>query len=191
MNYFMKNLKNEIALASTKILMRSYTSATRDSVILTFTQTDQCRKSTQDWSLDSFSVSDGWLDGWKIAYTIKERWTVCDAGDVAEERSFLGWRDHRNKRQSAHQKIFGAWTSLVIFSKYYLIKGNKQNVAKRQSKDSRLPFRLMLPQKKSTSQLLYERVAPMASDVTLAVLKRFNWKLLFEKKALREKCPNT
>ena len=42
MNYFMKNLRNEIALANTEKLMRSYTSGTRDVVLLTFNPMDQC-----------------------------------------------------------------------------------------------------------------------------------------------------
>ena len=39
----------------------------------------------QDYSLDNFSASDGWLDGWKTAYAIKERRIVGEAGNVAEE----------------------------------------------------------------------------------------------------------
>ena len=42
MNYFMKNLRNEIDLASSEKLMRSYTSDTRDNVLLAFIQMDQC-----------------------------------------------------------------------------------------------------------------------------------------------------
>ena len=40
MNYFMKNLRNEIALASTEKLIRSYTSITRDFMLLTCIQMD-------------------------------------------------------------------------------------------------------------------------------------------------------
>ena len=39
--YFMKNLRNEIVLASIEELMRSYTSDTRDVVLLTFIKMDQ------------------------------------------------------------------------------------------------------------------------------------------------------
>ena len=39
---FHEKLKNEIVLASTKILLRSYTSGNRDVVLLTFIQMDQC-----------------------------------------------------------------------------------------------------------------------------------------------------
>ena len=79
-------------------------------------------------------------------------------------------------------------------------------VAKNQSKDSRLPFLLLLPGKMLKSQFLYEKVechavledcdpsrpanvhyfsnpkSWMMSDVMLAVLIRFNWKLLFEQR---------
>ena len=79
-------------------------------------------------------------------------------------------------------------------------------VAKNQSKDSRLPFLLLLPGKMLKSQFLYGKVEyhvvledcdppgpanvhyfsnPRSwtmSDVMLAVLKRFNWKLLFEQR---------
>ena len=44
MNYFMKNLRNEIDLASSEKLMRSYTSDNRDNVLLKFIQMDQCKK---------------------------------------------------------------------------------------------------------------------------------------------------
>ena len=40
MNYFMKNLRNEITLVSTEKLMRSYTSGTRDVMLLILIQMD-------------------------------------------------------------------------------------------------------------------------------------------------------
>ena len=45
--YFMKNLRNEIALASTEKLIRSYTSDTRDVALLTFIKMDQYWKRRQ------------------------------------------------------------------------------------------------------------------------------------------------
>ena len=42
MNCFMKNERNEIVLASTEELMRFYTTGTRDVVLLTFVQMNQC-----------------------------------------------------------------------------------------------------------------------------------------------------
>ena len=38
MNYFMKNLRNETALASTEKLLRSYKSVAREVMLLTFIQ---------------------------------------------------------------------------------------------------------------------------------------------------------
>ena len=43
------------------------------------------KESLQDSSLDQFRASDGWLDIWKNAYTIKQCQIVGKAGDVAEE----------------------------------------------------------------------------------------------------------
>ena len=39
----------------------------------------------QDSSLDGFSALDGWLDGWKTAYAIKERRIVGEADDSLKE----------------------------------------------------------------------------------------------------------
>ena len=39
----------------------------------------------QDCSLDGLSASDGWLDGWKTAYAIKERQIFGESGDFSEE----------------------------------------------------------------------------------------------------------
>ena len=49
-------------------------------------------ESLQDSSLDQFRASDGWLDTWKSAYTIKKRWIVGEAGDVAEE-TITSWME--------------------------------------------------------------------------------------------------
>ena len=45
----------------------------------------------QDSSLDSFSASDEWLDGWKSAYTI-----VDEAGVVSEE-TITSWMERRQE----------------------------------------------------------------------------------------------
>ena len=52
----MKNLRNEIALASTEKLMRSYTSGTRDVVLLTFIKIEQCWKRRQRRSKKDFKT---------------------------------------------------------------------------------------------------------------------------------------
>ena len=39
----------------------------------------------QNCSLDGFSASDGWLDGWKTSYAIKESQIVGKYGNVSEE----------------------------------------------------------------------------------------------------------
>ena len=46
----------------------------------------------QDCSLGGFNASDGWLDGWKTAYAIKERRIVDEAGDVSEE-TIISWME--------------------------------------------------------------------------------------------------
>ena len=50
----------------------------------------------QDSSLDSFSASDEWLDGWKSAYTIKECQIVDEAGVVSEE-TITSWMERRQE----------------------------------------------------------------------------------------------
>ena len=44
----------------------------------------------QDCSLGGFSASDGWLDGWKTAYAIKERRIVDETDDVSKE-TIISW----------------------------------------------------------------------------------------------------
>ena len=46
----------------------------------------------QDCSLGGFSASDGWLDGWKTAYAIKERRIVDKTGDVSKE-TIISWME--------------------------------------------------------------------------------------------------
>ena len=43
------------------------------------------KEKLQNSEYDSFHASDGWLDGWKANYAIRERRIVVEAGDVAEE----------------------------------------------------------------------------------------------------------
>ena len=50
------------------------------------------KESLQNGSLDQFRASDGWLDTWKSAYTIKKRRIVGEAGDVAEE-TITSWME--------------------------------------------------------------------------------------------------
>ena len=46
----------------------------------------------QDTTLDQFRASDVWLDTWKSVCAIKERRTVGEAGDVAEE-TITSWME--------------------------------------------------------------------------------------------------
>ena len=46
----------------------------------------------QNSDYDGFNASDGWLDGWKTSYAIKERRIVGEAGDVSEE-TITSWME--------------------------------------------------------------------------------------------------
>ena len=46
----------------------------------------------QNSDYDSFHASDGWLDGWKASYAIRERHIAGEAGDVAEE-TITSWME--------------------------------------------------------------------------------------------------
>ena len=78
------------------------------------------KESLQDSSFDQFravSISFGWLDKWKSAYTIKERRIVGEAGDVAEE-TITSWMERIQELtvlEGTYQKISGKWMSLVAF----------------------------------------------------------------------------
>ena len=55
-------------------------------------ETMAIKESLQNSSLDQFRASDGWLDILASAYAIKERRTVAEAGDVAEE-TITSWME--------------------------------------------------------------------------------------------------
>ena len=55
-------------------------------------ETMAIKESLQDSSLDQLRASDGWLDTWKSAYTIKESRLVGVAEDVAEE-TITSWME--------------------------------------------------------------------------------------------------
>ena len=45
---------------------------------------------------DDFGASDGWLDGWKSSYSIKERRIVGEAGDVSG-KTITSWMERVNE----------------------------------------------------------------------------------------------
>ena len=102
MNYFAKNLRNEIALASTETLMRSqwyewYQKCCADpNEPMLKEEAKAIKARLQYCSLDCFSASDGWLDGLKTAYAIKEHRIVGEDGDVSEEGITSWMKDYRN-----------------------------------------------------------------------------------------------
>ena len=102
-------------------------------------------KRVQDCSCDGFSASDGWLDGWKTACTIKERWTVGEAGDVSEEM-ITSWMETLEELTAKYssENIWKMDKSGCFFKalsdKAFVEKAIKQEVAKIQSKNSRLLF---------------------------------------------------
>ena len=55
----------------------------------------------QDCSLGGFSASDGWLDGWKTAYAIKERRIVDETGDVSKE-TIISWMEWLQELTSSY-----------------------------------------------------------------------------------------
>ena len=76
MNYFVKNLRNEIALAGTGKLMRFYMSGIRDVVLLIFVsncsklkkEVVTVKEKPQDSSLNRLSASDGLLQSWSYYF---------------------------------------------------------------------------------------------------------------------------
>ena len=59
-------------------------------------KTKAIKERLQDSSLDSFSASDEWLDGWKTAYTIKE-WQIVDEAGVVPEETITSWMERRQE----------------------------------------------------------------------------------------------
>ena len=75
------------------------------------------KESLQDSRFDQFRASDGWLDKWESAYTIKERQIVGEVGNVAEA-TITSWMERIQELtvlEGTCQKISGIWTSLVAF----------------------------------------------------------------------------
>lgn len=54
------------------------------------------KEKLQDCSLGAFSASDGWLDGWKTAYAIKERRIVDETDNVSEE-TIISWMERQQE----------------------------------------------------------------------------------------------
>ena len=61
---------------------------------------------------DDFSASDGWLDCWKTAYSVKERRIVGEAGDLSTE-TVTSWMERKNELIEGYS--FGIWTNLAVF----------------------------------------------------------------------------
>ena len=77
----------------------------------------------QDCSIGGCSNSDGWLDVWKTAYTIKEHLIVGKTGDVSEETitSFMERLRELTAGYSS-ENILEHGRIWLFFSKHCLIK---------------------------------------------------------------------
>ena len=59
-------------------------------------ETIAIKEQLQNSDFDDFSATDGWLDCWKTTYSVKERRTVGEAGDVSTE-TVTSWMERINE----------------------------------------------------------------------------------------------
>ena len=120
-------------------------------------------ESLQDSSLDQFRASDGWLDTWKSAYTIKECRIVGEARDVAEE-TITSWTEITQELTGGYssENIWNMDKSGCFFKalpdKGIVEKGKKTKGSKKSKQRFTIVFLSMMPGKKSMSQLSHGRV---------------------------------
>ena len=109
-------------------------------------------ESLQDSSLDQFRASDGWLDTWKSAYTIKECRIVGEARDVAEE-TITSWTEITQELTGGYssENIWNMDKSGCFFKalpdKGIVEKGKKTKGSKKSKQRFTIAFLSMMPGK--------------------------------------------